>query len=168
MTSFTPRLQRKTACALVFLVAAPFAGAARPTQFPIPPGTQAAKQEAPPQQTTTPPTTPPAVSPAPVPQPAIVTNPPAPHTSAPQSASPAGQAPAAEQQQTVPPPVGTAAAPVVPSDGVSASRPAGAAIAPAKQRRKHSLAIRVGLIIGAAVAIGAVTAASLSSPSRPH
>lgn len=160
MTSFTPGLQRKTACALVFLVAAPFAGAVTST---LPPGTQAAAQQTTPQQTTTPPITPPAVSPAPVPQPAIVTNPSVPQTSAPQ-----GESPAAEQQQTVPPPVGTAAAPVVPSNGIPASRPAGAAIAPAKQRRKHSLAIRVGLIIGAAVAIGAVTAASLSSPSRPH
>lgn len=65
-------------------------------------------------------------------------------------------------------PVGTAAAPVIHSGGNPASRPAGAAIAPAKQRRTRSYALRIGLIIGAAVAIGVVAAASLSSSSRPH
>jgi hypothetical protein len=66
------------------------------------------------------------------------------------------------------PPVGTAAAPYVQPGGVAASRPAGAAIAPAKQKRSRSFAIKVGLLVGAAVAIGVVTAVSLSSPSRPH
>lgn len=71
--------------------------------------------------------------------------------------------------QTAKPPVaGVAAAPVVRSDGVPASEPSGAAIAPAKQKRKFSLALRVGLIVGAAIAVGSVTAASLASPSRPH
>jgi hypothetical protein len=66
------------------------------------------------------------------------------------------------------PPVGTAAAPYVQPGGVAASRPAGAAIAPAKQRRSRSFAIKVGLLVGAGIAIGVVTAVSLSSPSRPH
>lgn len=83
-----------------------------------------------------------------------------------QSASQAGESPA--NPGVTPPPVGTAAAPIVRGDGVPVSRPAGAAIAAGKQHRKRTLAIRVGLIVGAAVAVGAVTAASLSSPSRPH
>jgi hypothetical protein len=80
-----------------------------------------------------------------------------------QNAQPAKQSPAPD----TPPPVGTAVSPVVRSDGIPASRPAGAAIAPSRQRRKHSVALRVGLIVGAAVAVGIVTAASLSSSSRP-
>ncbi len=93
------------------------------------------------------------------------------------------QAPGPAPQQTQPPaaaalpaqksepqniPSGTAAAPVIRSGGDPASAPAGAAIAPAKQRRSRSYALRVGLIVGAAVAIGVVAAASLSSSSRPH
>jgi hypothetical protein len=79
-----------------------------------------------------------------------------------------GQATSASQQDSTPPPVGTAAAPYVKTNGVSASRPAGAAIAPAKQRRIRSIAIRVGLLVGAGVAIGTVVAASAGSSSRPH
>ena len=71
-------------------------------------------------------------------------------------------------QRSGTPPVGTAAAPYVEPGGVAASRPAGAAIAPAKQRRTRSFAIKVGLLVGAGIAIGVVTAVSLSSPSRPH
>jgi hypothetical protein len=74
----------------------------------------------------------------------------------------------ANQQSPGPPPVGTAAAPYVKPGGVAASRPAGAAIAPAKQRRTRSFAIKVGLLVGAGIAIGVVTAVSLGSPSRPH
>jgi hypothetical protein len=74
----------------------------------------------------------------------------------------------APQQQTPPSqPLGTAAAPAEPASGVAASRPAGAAIAPAKQKRSRTLAIRVGLLVGAAVAIGTVVALSSASPSRP-
>jgi hypothetical protein len=69
-------------------------------------------------------------------------------------------------QQTQP--VGAAAAPYMKPEGVAASRPAGAAIAPAKQRRVRSFAIRVALLVGAAAAIGTVVAASLGSPSRAN
>jgi hypothetical protein len=72
-----------------------------------------------------------------------------------------------KQEDSTPVPVGTAAAPYEKS-GVPASQPAGAAIAPAKQRRIHSFAIRIALVVGAAVAVGVVAAASLSSSSRPH
>lgn len=64
-------------------------------------------------------------------------------------------------------PVGTAAAESVETTGVAASKPAGAAIAPAKQRRTRSLLIKVGAIVGAGVAIGTVAALSSGSPSRP-
>lgn len=80
----------------------------------------------------------------------------------------AGAQPQAGSSQSQGAPVGTAAAPVIRSTGNPASAPAGAAIAPAKQRRARSYALRVGLIIGAAVAVGVVAAASLSSSSRPH
>ncbi len=87
-----------------------------------------------------------------------------------QSVTPEVQQPSQAQAPTEAPsvPLGTAAAPVIRSGGNPASRPAGAAIAPAKQRRTRSYALRIGLIIGAAVAIGVVTAASLSSSARPH
>jgi hypothetical protein len=64
-------------------------------------------------------------------------------------------------------PVGTAAAPVEKTTGITASRPAGAVIAPAKQRRARSILIRVGVVVGAAVAIGIVIGASKASNSRP-
>ena len=65
-------------------------------------------------------------------------------------------------------PVGTAAAPYEKTTGVAASRPAGAVIAPAKQRRARSILIRVGIVVGAAVAVGTVMALSHGSPSRPQ
>jgi hypothetical protein len=64
-------------------------------------------------------------------------------------------------------PVGTAAAGSVDATGVAASKPAGAAIAPAKQRRTRALLIKVGAVVGAGVAIGTVAALSNASPSRP-
>ncbi|MEO6965740.1 MAG: hypothetical protein ABI076_07560, partial [Acidobacteriaceae bacterium] len=65
-------------------------------------------------------------------------------------------------------PVGTAAAPYEKTTGNAASRPAGAVIAPAKQRRTRSILIRVGILLGAAVAIGTVVGLSSASPSRPR
>jgi hypothetical protein len=72
------------------------------------------------------------------------------------------------QQSGTPAPVGTAAAPYEKGIGVAASRPAGAVIAPAKQKRTRSLLIKVGVLIGAAVAVGTVVGLSSASPSRPH
>ena len=65
-------------------------------------------------------------------------------------------------------PVGTAVAPYEKGIGIAASRPAGAVIAPAKQRRTRSFVIKAGLIIGAAVAVGTVVGLSSGSPSRPQ
>jgi len=67
---------------------------------------------------------------------------------------------------TVQTPVGTAAAPYGNVTGVTASRPAGAVIAPGKQRRARSILIRVGLILGAVVSVGTVAALSFASPSH--
>ena len=64
-------------------------------------------------------------------------------------------------------PVGTAAAPDTRVEGIAASTPSGAAIAPAKQRRVSKFAIRTALVIGTLVAVGVVAGASLASPSHP-
>ena len=76
---------------------------------------------------------------------------------------------AGTQQQTgTQQPVGTAASESVKATGVAASQPAGAAIAPAKQRRTRSILIKVGVLVGAGVAIGTVVGLSAASPSRPR
>ena len=77
-----------------------------------------------------------------------------------------GQQSLAGQQQDQEP-VGTAAAAGVETTGVAASKPAGAAIAPAKQRRTRSFLIKVSAIVGASVAVGTVVALANASPSRP-
>ena len=73
-----------------------------------------------------------------------------------------------EQQQNNNQPLGTAAAPYEKPSGAAVSRPAGAAIAPGKQKRRRSLLIKVGLVVGAAVAVGTVVALSKASPSQPN
>lgn len=76
--------------------------------------------------------------------------------------------PAPQQQQNgTSNPVGTAAAPYEKPTGIPASRPAGAVVAPGKQKRSRSFLIRVGLIVGACVAVGAVVGMSAASPGRP-
>lgn len=77
------------------------------------------------------------------------------------------QGSSSSQQNAPKQPLGTAVAPYVRPEGISASRPAGAAIAPAKQRRVRIYAIRIALLVGAAVAIGTVIGASEGSPNRP-
>jgi hypothetical protein len=71
-------------------------------------------------------------------------------------------------QQNITPPVGTATAPYEKTVGSAATRPTGVVIAPAKQRRSRAILIRVGLIVGAAVAVGTVAGLSRSSSSTPH
>lgn len=77
------------------------------------------------------------------------------------------QASSTQQQNGTHEPVGTAAAQPVNTTGVTASKPAGAAIAPAKQRRARSILVKVGALLGAGVAVGTVVALSSGSPSRP-
>jgi len=80
--------------------------------------------------------------------------------------------PPAQSVPSLPPPtpkepLGTAAAETVPTMGVAASRPAGAALAPGKQRRIRSFLIRTGAIVGAAAALGVTMALTEASPSKP-
>src|SRR5712671_2562453 len=84
-----------------------------------------------------------------------------------------GTQPSAQTQPQAPPkqaprePVGTAAAESIQTTGVAASRPAGAAVAPAKQRRMRSILIKVGALVGVGVAVGTTMALSKGSPSKP-
>ena len=73
------------------------------------------------------------------------------------------QTPQGKTQQ----PAGAAAAEVESTTGEAAYKPAGAAIAPAKQKRRRMLLIKISALLGAGVAIGSVAALSSASPSRP-
>lgn len=84
-----------------------------------------------------------------------------------QQGAAAPQTGTSQQQNGTHKPVGTAAAPYERTMGIAASRPAGAAIAPAKQRRVRTILISVGVIAGAGIAIGSVAALSHGSPSHP-
>ncbi len=142
-------LRRRTATCLVLCMTLPLAGTA--TASPLP---QAAQQ---PNTTPANPTseaqakTPTGNDPPAAPQPVTeISAEPSPHQS---------------NQQA---PVGTAVAPYEKTTAVTASRPAGAAIAPAKQKQRRSLLIKTGLLIGAGVAVGTIVALSKASPSQPH
>ena len=74
----------------------------------------------------------------------------------------------AQQQPSQNKPLGTAAAPPESTMGVTASRPAGAVIAPAKQRRQRAILVRVALVVGAGVALGTVMALTHATPSQPQ
>jgi hypothetical protein len=76
------------------------------------------------------------------------------------------QKPAAKQAPS-PEPLGTAAAEGVDTAGNGASKPAGSAIAPAKQGRKRSLLIKLGAIAAVGVAVGTVAALSRGTPGNP-
>jgi hypothetical protein len=80
-----------------------------------------------------------------------------------QSATP--DAPQPKQQPSQP--VGAATAERVPTAGGAAAKPAGAAIAPAKQHQTRSLLIKIGAIAAAGAALGTVYGLSRSSPSTP-
>ncbi|MGB7191283.1 MAG: hypothetical protein WBD10_14165 [Acidobacteriaceae bacterium] len=137
-------VRRHLVNALVVLLIAPLANAAPRQQAPVP---RSSQQSAAPAQSAPP---------------------------APQPTTPAQQPAKSQQTQQTQPlpssptPVGTAAAPYENPVGAAVSRPAGAAIAPAKQKRRRSFLIRTGLIIGAAIAVGTVVALSKASPSRPN
>jgi hypothetical protein len=76
--------------------------------------------------------------------------------------------PATNKQYEIPQrPVGTAAAEGPRVTGVTAAQPAGAAIAPAKQRRVRTVVLKVGAILGAGAAIGTVVALTSATPSKP-
>jgi hypothetical protein len=93
--------------------------------------------------------------------------------SEPAQSEPARSAPQPQPEQTQPQqngsqkPVGTAAAETATTTGFAASKPAGAALAPAKQKRTRTILISVGAVVGAAVALGTVMALSKGTPSKP-
>jgi hypothetical protein len=92
-----------------------------------------------------------------------------PGSNAPANANPQQQAPQTTTPQgTQPPqqPSGTAVAPPVEVSGGAASKPAGVAIAPPKQRQIRSLLIKLGFLAGAGVAIGTVVGLSAASPGH--
>jgi len=96
----------------------------------------------------------------------------APEVAQAQNPNPQGDAPGPQpsrdqQQNGLPQPVGTAAAPSVTRTGVMASKPAGAAIAPAKQRRVRVFLISLAVVAATGVAIGTVAGLSHTSPSQP-
>ena len=71
------------------------------------------------------------------------------------------------QQQSPNVPLGTATAQQGATRGGVASRPAGEAIAPAKQRQVHSLLIRLGLVAAGAAAVGTVVGLTRGTSSIP-
>jgi hypothetical protein len=144
-------LQRKVAVGLAVVMAVPFAGSA--TLF--------AQQATPSQQQTG------VSSSQPLSQ-GSDANTAKPGTGTSQTANRQSDNSTSQEQKGPPAPVGTAVAPYEKGIGVAASRPAGAVIAPAKQRRTRSFVIKVGLLVGAAVAVGTVVALSKASPSQPQ
>jgi len=84
-------------------------------------------------------------------------------TPAPNQAPPAQNAPAKPAAE----PVGAAAAQSGVTTGGAASKPAGMAIAPAKQRQVRSFLIKMAAIAAGGAAIGTVVALSKGSPSKP-
>jgi hypothetical protein len=75
-------------------------------------------------------------------------------------------APKTTQQQPAAP-LGTATAQQGATRGGVASKPAGEAIAPAKQRQVHSLLIKVGLLAAGAAAVGTVVGLTRGTSSVP-
>jgi cytoskeletal protein RodZ len=75
--------------------------------------------------------------------------------------------PAPQTQKPVTEPVGAAAAEKVPTAGGAASKPAGAAIAPAKQHQTRSLFLKIGAIAAGGLAAGTIYALSKGTSSKP-
>jgi len=75
------------------------------------------------------------------------------------------ETPSQQQQPAIP--LGTATAQQGATRGGAASKPAGEAIAPAKQRQVHSLLLRLGLVAAGAVAVGTVVALTRGTSSVP-
>jgi hypothetical protein len=82
---------------------------------------------------------------------------------------PLPDAPSTQQQtkQKEKAPLGAAAAEAGATAGGAASRPAGSALAPAKQKQRRSFLIKLGLIAAGGAAIGAVYALSRGTGSVP-
>jgi hypothetical protein len=70
-------------------------------------------------------------------------------------------------QESAPAPSGAAGAKAANVKGAPVAQPAGAAVAPARQRTHRSLLLKLGLLAGAGIAVGAAVALSERSPARP-
>jgi hypothetical protein len=148
----------------------PAQGTAPASVQPVAPANQTPQQQQQPQQTAPSGT---AVNPSQAPLQPVTTYPDA--NGADQTQQPAGNAnpaqanvPEAPQPKRQPSePVGAATAETVPTAGGAAAKPAGVAIAPAKQHQTRSLLIKVGAALAAGAAVGTVFALSHSSPSVP-
>jgi predicted component of type VI protein secretion system len=120
-------------------------------------------------------TTQPATTPAPAAAPAQSTQPAAPaNQTQPQQQPSPNAAPA--QTTTVPEgpkpkpqtePVGAATAESVPTAGGAAAKPAGIAIAPAKQHQTRSLILKIGAVAAGAAALGTIFALSHGTSATP-
>ncbi|HEY1938053.1 MAG TPA: hypothetical protein VGJ33_08975 [Candidatus Angelobacter sp.] len=75
--------------------------------------------------------------------------------------------PEAPQPKKSSEPVGAATAESVPTAGGAAAKPAGVAIAPAKQHQTRSLLIKIGAVVAAGAALGTVYALSHGTSSTP-
>jgi hypothetical protein len=84
-------------------------------------------------------------------------------TQTPRNATPPPQTLAEPQQQ----PLGAATAEGVETVGGGASRPAGVAIAPAKQNQRRSLLLKLGAIAAVGVAGGTIYALSKGTSAKP-
>ena len=161
MANLTSPVNRSIAVCLAVLLAAPvgYAASASPQQLPSAPSPQTtpSAQTQNSEDANAPRLSAPGVGSSPQVQPQ--------NQSAANPSSPSQPAPA-QQQQNPSKPLGTAAAPNENAAGATASRPAGAVIAPAKQRRVRIIVIRAALIIGGAVALGTVLALTHETPSK--
>ena len=81
-----------------------------------------------------------------------------------QTSVPEGPQPKKQQPSE---PVGAAAAESVPTAGGAAAKPAGVAIAPAKQHQTRSWLIKIGAVVAAGAAVGTVYALSRGTSSTP-
>jgi predicted lipid-binding transport protein (Tim44 family) len=79
--------------------------------------------------------------------------------------APQAQTPQSQEPATVPSGAAGAKAPNV--KGAPVAQPAGAAVAPPRQRGHRSLLIKLGLLAGAGIAVGSVVALSAGSSARP-
>jgi hypothetical protein len=103
-------------------------------------------------------------------QPVPAQNQPSTENPAPESSTeavPATPAPQPKPEQQVQQPLGAATAEGVPTVGGAASRPAGMAIAPAKQNQRRSLLIKLGLLAAAGIAVGTVVGLSKGTSVNP-
>jgi predicted lipid-binding transport protein (Tim44 family) len=88
-----------------------------------------------------------------------------PDDSLPDAPQPQSQTPPSQQPATTP--SGAAGAKAAKVKGAPVAKPAGAAVAPARQRGHRSLLIKLGLVAGAGIAVGSAVALAERSPSRP-